>query len=310
MKILITGINGFIGGNLVNALHSNSIYGISTRAVDKNRILATYSWNELDKIPSVDVVIHLAGKAHDTKNKTESETYFEINTGLTQKIFDWFLKSEAKKFIFFSSVKAVADEVCGALVEDVLPAPKGPYGESKLRAEEYINESLKKLNRPTKKQIYILRPCMIHGHGNRGNLTLLYNTIKKGIPWPLGSFDNQRSFISVDNVSYVINKIIEQDIPSGTYNLADDEPVSTNQIIKIMCNVMSRKCNILYIKRSVMIDIAKLGDILHLPLNQERMKKLTQDFIVSNEKIKKALSVSYLPVSAKDGLIKTFNSFN
>jgi nucleoside-diphosphate-sugar epimerase len=310
MKILITGVHGFVGSNLVYTLHSHSIYGISTRPVNKSGSLATYSWDELEKIPSMDVVIHLAGKAHDIKDKTEAETYFSINTRLTQKIFDWFLKSEARKFIFFSSVKAVADEVCGVLMEDVLPAPKGPYGESKLKAEEYIKESLRKLNNPTEKQIYILRPCMIHGHGNKGNLNLLYNIVKKGIPWPLGSFDNQRSFISIDNVSYIINKIIEQDIPSGVYNLADDEPVSTNQIIKIMCNVMSCKYKILYIKKNIMINIAKLGDILHLPLNQERMKKLTQNFIVSNEKIKKTLSIEHLPVSAKDGLIKTFNSFN
>ena len=309
MIILITGINGFVGKNLVCSLNNHVIYGVSRNSARNENTVTTYAWNELDKIPSVDVVIHLAGKAHDTKNKTESETYFEINTGLTQKIFDWFLKSEAKKFIFFSSVKAVADEVCGVLMEDVLPAPKGPYAESKLKAEEYISEFWKQNANQSKKQIYILRPCMIHGYGNKGNLNLLYNIVKKGIPWPLGSFDNQRSLISIDNVSYIINQIIEKDIPSGIYNLADDKAVSTNQIIKIICDVMHRKCRIAYTNKNIMKNIAKIGDIFHLPLNQERMKKLTQNYIVSNNKIKKALSVSNLPVSVEDGLIKTFNSF-
>ena len=64
-------------------------------------------------IEGIDAIVHLAGKAHDTKNEALAETYFTINTGLTQKVFDFFMKSSAKKFIFFSSVKAAADFVVG-----------------------------------------------------------------------------------------------------------------------------------------------------------------------------------------------------
>ena len=95
-------------------------------------------------LPEFDAIIHLAGKAHDTKNRSAAQSYFDINTGLTQKIFDFFLESSAKKFVFFSSVKAAADSVVGdMLTEDVVPAPIGPYGESKIAAENYI---LGKLN--------------------------------------------------------------------------------------------------------------------------------------------------------------------
>lgn len=58
------------------------------------------------------------------------------------------------------------------------------------------------------KQVYILRPCMIHGPGNKGNLNLLYNVVKKGIPWPLGSFENRRSFTSIDNLCYVVEGLL------------------------------------------------------------------------------------------------------
>lgn len=61
----------------------------------------------------MDAIIHLAGKAHDTKNQSKAQVYFDINTGLTQKIYDYFLGSFAKKFVFFSSVKAAADQVKG-----------------------------------------------------------------------------------------------------------------------------------------------------------------------------------------------------
>ncbi len=99
-----------------------------------------FGWDELGKVPTVDAIVHLAGKAHDTKNRSEAQVYFDVNTGLTQKIFDYFLRSDAQTFIFFSSVKAAADSVQGeALTEEVVPPhPIGPYGESKIRAEEYI----------------------------------------------------------------------------------------------------------------------------------------------------------------------------
>ena len=144
MNILITGIHGFVGSNLVSALKEHhTIYGLDIVSPQKDGVFKTYGWNELDQIPPIDCIIHLAGKAHDTKCQTTAHLYFEINTGLTQKIFDWFLTSHAQKFIYFSSVKAVADSVGEyILTEEVVPAPKGPYGESKLAAEEYIGSRM------------------------------------------------------------------------------------------------------------------------------------------------------------------------
>ena len=136
MRILITGVHGFVGGNLVKALkEDNEIYGLDIIAPEKDGVIKTYSWNEFERrdIPEVDAVIHLAGKAHDTKNRSKAQVYFDVNTGLTQKIYDYFRNSFAKKFVFFSSVKAAADQVAGdILTEEVVPSPKGPYGESKI----------------------------------------------------------------------------------------------------------------------------------------------------------------------------------
>ena len=192
MNILITGIHGFVGSNLTCALGKQySLYGLDIISPEKEQIEKTYFWNDLDcgELPEMDIIIHLAGKAHDTKSQSKAEEYFNINTGLTKKIFDFFLGSNARKFIFFSSVKAVADFVVGdKLTEKVIPTPKGPYGESKIAAENYILEHLEVEKGELKmqdKQVYILRPCMIHGPGNKGNLNLLYNVVRKGLPWPL-----------------------------------------------------------------------------------------------------------------------------
>ena len=238
MNILITGVHGFVGSSLVMALKSqHALYGLDIVSLDKDGIINSLSWEDvgpesfpMQNLPHFDAIIHLAGKAHDTKNQSAAQSYFDINTGLTQKIFDFFLESSAKKFIFFSSVKAAADSVVGdMLTEDVIPAPVGPYGESKIKAEEYIKEHLEYST--TEKQVYILRPCMIHGPGNKGNLNLLYNVVKKGIPWPLGDFDNRRSFTSIDNLCYVIEGLLNQDVPTGIYHMGDDEALSTNELI-------------------------------------------------------------------------------
>ena len=196
MNILITGIHGFVGSNLVMALKSrHTLYGLDIVATEKDGVIKTFSWEDIkpesfsfQNFSKLDAIIHLAGKAHDTKNQSAAQSYFDINTGLTQKIFDFFLQSSAKKFIFFSSVKAAADSVVGdILTEDVIPTPVGPYGESKIKAEEYIinkltvdngqltvtmqhdsaaNCQLSTVHCQLNKQVYILRPCMIHGPGN------------------------------------------------------------------------------------------------------------------------------------------------
>lgn len=308
MKILITGVHGFVGTNLVKALSKeHTIYGLDIVNPTKDGIRYTFSWDYLDKeegIPEVDAIIHLAGKAHDTKNKSAADVYFKVNTELTKKIYDYFLKSKAKKFIFFSTAKAAADKVEGVLTEDVVPSPVGPYGESKIAAEKYIQEHLS-----DEKQVYILRPCMIHGPGNKGNLNLLYGVVKKGIPWPLGAFENRRTFTSIENLNFVIEGLLTKDVPTGIYNMGDDEALSTNELIEEICKSLGKKAHIWKLPKGLMNGVAKIGGALHLPLDSERLRKLTENYISSNAKIKKALGVEKMPVDARKGLKVTLESF-
>lgn len=311
MNILITGIHGFVGSNLVSALKDgNTIYGLDIVAPEKEGVAKTFSWDvmEAGRLPEVDAIIHLAGKAHDTKNKSAADVYFKVNTDLTKKCFDYFLAhSGIKKFIFFSSVKAAVDKVPGDLLtEDVTPCPVGPYGESKVRAEKYI---LSKLAQAEGRQVIILRPCMIHGPGNKGNLNLLYGFVKKGLPWPLGAFDNRRTFTSIDNLKAVISGLLDTQVESGIYNMADDEALSTNELICVMCAAMGKKSHIWRVSKGLISFGAKMGDALHLPLNSFRLNKLTENYVVSNEKIKKALGIDKMPVDARSGLTSTIKSF-
>ncbi len=291
-SIFITGSGGFVGQNIIK--HFNSIHEF-------------YSFSKNDEINiNQDVVLHFAGKAHDLKNISKAEEYYIVNTELTKTVFDAFLASNSKVFITLSSVKAVADEVEDYLTEEYIANPITHYGKSKLLAEQYILS--KKI--PEAKRVYILRPCMIHGPGNKGNLNLLYKLASKGIPWPLGAFENKRSFCSIDNLIYIIKELIErEDIPSGVYNVADDDPLSTNDVISILAESQNKKAKIWKVSKLLIQSLAKLGDLLRLPLTTERLKKLTESYLVSNQKIKSAIGKN-LQVSARDGLLKTFNSFH
>ena len=314
MKILITGVHGFVGSNLVKTLSKEHIiYGLDIISPIKEGVRFTFSWDyiERDGLPEVDAIVHLAGKAHDTKNQSAADSYFKVNRDLTIKIFDYFCSHpKIKKFIFFSTAKAAADKVDGILTEDVIPHPVGPYGESKIAAEKYILNNLEL--HPEEfhdRGVYIFRPCMIHGPGNKGNLNLLYNVVKKGIPWPLGAFENRRTFTSVANICFAVNGVLTKDVPSGIYNMGDDEALSTNELIKEICKSLGKKSHIWKLPKGLMKGVAKLGGFLHLPLDSERLRKLTESYISSNAKIKKALGIERMPVDAREGLMITLESF-
>ena len=390
MRVLITGIHGFVGSNLVKALSKDfEIYGLDIVSPEREGVVKTFSWDDLDEVNGAgcmvngfpvdfDAIIHLAGKAHDTKNQSQAEVYFQVNTELTKRIYDYFLASSARRFVFFSSVKAAADRVEGPYVdENVEPKPVGPYGESKIEAEHYIMRFLGLAKRQSRalhfgrddnkgarddrgerslhfgrddkkgarddrgerslhfgrddnkgcrddnkgcrddnkgcrddKRTYILRPCMIHGPGNKGNLNLLYGVVKRGIPWPLGAFENKRTFTSIDNVCFIVHGLLTKEVESGIYHISDDEAVSTNELIEIICSALGKKAHIWRVPRGLMEGIARIGGILHLPLNPERLRKLTENYVSSNAKIKRALGIEKLPVRAKDGLYKTIKAFS
>lgn len=291
MSIYLTGASGFVGKNLISYF--------------KNNIEIKKHVRDSEFLIKENTVIHLAGKAHDLKNISNKDEYYEVNTELTKRLFDSFLTSDSSIFIYMSSVKAVADNVVGILNEDCIPNPKTHYGISKLMAENYILSQ----KIPSNKRVYILRPCMIHGPNNKGNLNLLYNLVSKRIPWILGAFQNKRSYCSLDNLLFVINELIENTtIPSGVYNIADDDYLSTNEIISLISNSNNQKPIIINLSPFIVKFIARIGDIIPLPLNSERLKKLTESYMVSNKKIKKYIA-NELPLTNKQGLIKTLKSF-
>ena len=291
IEIFLTGSSGFVGQYLKDKFKDDFSFKF-------------YKRESNIKIDS-QVVIHLAGIAHDLKKTKKESDYYLINTELTKSIFDEFLKSDAEVFIYLSSVKASADSIDGVLFEDSSPYPKTHYGKSKLLAENYIIS-----NKTTNsKRIYILRPCMIHGPNNKGNLNLLYNLVSMRVPWILGLFENKRSYCSIENLSFVIKELItNKKIPSGIYNVSDDHPLSTNEIICLISKSQDKKPIIWNISKKLIKVIAKIGDVFPLFINSERLQKLTETYVVSNKKIKKVIGKEF-PVDSKNGMLNTFKSY-
>ena len=303
-NIAISGITGFVGKNLEEYLISKkeTVVGVSRRTSNNN-----YDYTSFNKIifDNQKAFVHLAGKAHDLKKTSEDKEYFEVNTELTKTLYNQFLKSDCEVFIYMSSVKAVADQTDGVLTENVKPNPITVYGKSKLAAEEYI------LSRKNfkKKRVYILRPCMIHGPNNKGNLNLLYSFVSKGIPYPFGKYLNRRSFVSVENLCFIIKELIDNaKIESGIYNIADDTSLSTIDLVQIISEVLCKPTRILKLPKLFVRFIAKVGDLFPIPINSERLLKLTENYEVSNLKIKNAIQKK-LPLSSNEGIKKTIASF-
>ncbi len=312
IRILITGITGFVGLSLVRYFQSNDeveIYGHSRDVakvksqLPKTKFIADLSAQSFDE-NKIDVIIHLAGIAHDLSGNYNDEDYQKVNYEGTKKWYDAFVGSQASKFVFISSIKAVIDHADDVVDESFEPRPSSAYGISKRRAEEYILGQL-----PNEKQIFILRPCMIHGPGNKGNLNLLYKFVKIGIPYPLAAFENLRSFLSVDNFCFVIQNIAEGKLKPDTYQLADTDPLSTNDLVRLIGQTMEKKVFLWKLPKAFVWTLARIGSWIRMPFNTSTVTKLCENMVVSNQKLLVNLEQD-LPVSSVQGLQNTIKSFD
>ncbi len=85
------------------------------------------------------------------------------------------------------------------------------------------------------------------------NLNLLYGVVSKGIPWPLGAFENRRSFTSIGNLQEVIKGLLTKDAPCGIYHMGDDEALSTNELIEVICSALGKKARIWRVPEGLML---------------------------------------------------------
>ena len=240
MKILVTGASGFVGGNLLITLRErgHKVTASSRSRVEQPGIFYVRSpelgleadWSE--SLADVDAVVHLAGLAHVTSERSGAETdnkYLRINAEGSRKLAEQCACAGVKHFVFLSSCHAVAAESDDVLTDQNLPQPVTAYGKSKLAAEEAIKSVLAGSGCAWT----ILRPPLVYGLGNKANFGLLLKLVQTGIPLPLSSVRNRRSFICVENLVDLITTCLGNPKAFGkTFLPSDGEDVSTPELIR------------------------------------------------------------------------------
>lgn len=305
--ILLTGASGFVGQNIINELPNARfvVFEHRSKVLDSDRIIHRISSFEED-IPTCEIWINLAGKAHDLSRVQSDEAYVEANVAFTQRVFAAFQQQKgAKLFIQLSSVKAIADDPAAPINEDSQENPKTIYGKTKLQADRFLQEASVEIP----KRVIILRPAMIYGPGNKGNLNALFSYCKSGLPYVLARFNGQRSYLSISNMLHIVEQCIhDESISSGVYCVSDRETVRTNDLVQWIYDVLGLKPRMIAVPRFLVRVVARAGDYLPIPINSDTLKKIGTDYVVDSQKIQNLLK-SPLPIASQEGLKNTLRHF-
>lgn len=308
MKILITGIHSITGSFLVEMLSPNhTVYGMDHETGSINGVQQVFGCSDFPSLPEVDAIIHVAGKQDDTLDLSKSLEYMENNVGLTQCIFNWFKKSNAKQFYYLSSIKVIGNRNDGLeLTEDMQPKPFGPLGESKYLAEQFLQS-----NWLMDKKVYILRVAILHGKGLilNDNSKRIYKWVKSGYPYLFGSFDCRRSLTSLDNLHAVIELMLTKNIQAGVYHVTDDGWINSKEFFRMAGHALGKKVRIWHLGKGIFKLIALLMDLLDGYFNSYEYKKLSLNFVASNRKLKDALGLESMPFPMKEGVEKSIKEY-
>ena len=240
MKVLVTGASGFVGSMLCARLAeaAHDVVACSRSRVEQPGIFYVPSPElgpEADwtlALSGIDAVVHLAGRAHVTSEQADAKTdqaYLRINAEGTRALAAQCAAAGVKHFIFLSSCHAIAGESDDVLTDRTVPQPVTAYGRSKLAAEEAIKSVLADSGCAWT----ILRPPLVYGPGNKANFGLLVKLVQTGLPLPLASVRNRRSFIYVENlVDLIVNCLGNPKAFGKTFLPSDGEDLSTAELIE------------------------------------------------------------------------------
>ncbi len=241
MKILLTGASGFIGNVVGNFIALNTPFelsrgqrkGVSNSIFNHGDITPSTNWCE--GLQGVDVVIHLAGRAHilDEREVNPSEVYRKINTEATYNLALQAAHAGVKRFIFISTIKVHGEEtsIDSPFVESSIYAPITDYAVSKMEAEIL----LQKISQDFDMEIVIIRPPLVYGPKVSANFKSLIRLAATGLPLPFGGIENLRSFVSVSNLTSLIVKCVDHPLAGNqTFLVSDDLDVSTSELLKCL----------------------------------------------------------------------------
>ncbi|HEY7060832.1 MAG TPA: NAD-dependent epimerase/dehydratase family protein [Chloroflexota bacterium] len=314
--VLVTGASGFIGQHLVRRLAAEGV-AVRGQARTNAALLKPLGCAEVfaadlrdpaamhAATAGCDTVYHLAGKAHDMALPLDAEApYRAANVEGTRNLLAGAVAGGVRRFVYFSSVKAMGEDHTGVSDESAPLAPTTGYGRSKLEAERLVldcgaREGL---------AVTCLRPPLVYGAGCKGNLLRMLAAIDRGVFPPLPELGNLRSVVHVGN-------LVEAALLAGTrpeasgqcYIVADARPYSTRQLYELMCRGLGKRVPRWQVPLAALRALARGGDLIgqasgrRFRFDSVALAKLAESERYSCAKIERELG--YCPALAfEDGL--------
>jgi len=296
-RVLITGAEGFIGVQLRRELLRRSFFvrSLVRQSTEKSADI----WGvdlAADNFPSavcdgIDIVFHLAGKAHSlAENRQDLDEYRKINTEGTRKLLEAAKLAGVKRFVFFSSVKAAGDCELQPMDETATVPADTPYGQSKYEAEQLV------LHGGYVPHPVVIRPCMVYGHTDKGNLPRMIEAVRRGLFPTLPELHNRRSMVHVDDVVAAALLAAEKTEAAGQiYIVSDGQSYSTRQLYDWIRAALGKSPAQWAIPLIVLKILAKIGDAIgrlrgrRFMFDSDALQKLTGSAWYSSAKIEREL---------------------
>ena len=248
-RIILTGGSGFLGGHLLrhDAFKGALAVGRTKPTVDCNfQKLSFVSESEIDAVVNqVDVIVHAAARAHNMEDKGSdaAEKYFDVNTMATLRLAERAARAGVRRFIFLSTIKVLGEETSGnrAFLHTDDLSPVDSYSFSKADAERGLIE----ISKQYPMEVVIIRPPLVYGAGVKGNFRRMLTLLNTGLPVPLGSIDNNRSLVSVNNLVDLIALCVDHPAAGNQiFLVSDDEDMSTPMLLRRLAKAGGLKLTI------------------------------------------------------------------
>lgn len=263
MNILLTGATGFVGSRLADLLLHGTSHQLTSAVRRQGTVVcgqevvvdslnADTDWSKA--VLNQKVVIHAAARAHVMSDQSSDpiEEYRKVNVEGTLNLARQSVEAGVQRFVYISSIKVNGEQTAPGkpFTERDAPAPRDPYGVSKMEAEEGLME----LARNTELEVVIVRPPLVYGPGARGNFASMLNLVTRQLPLPLGSVNNKRSLVALDNLVDLIITCVEHPAAANqVFLVSDGHDVSTTELLRAVARAMGKSSRLLPIPASVLV---------------------------------------------------------
>lgn len=310
MRILVTGGTGFVGRHLLPELEARghaltlalrteaSSRGLpgtrlqsERRSVVVGQIGEGTDWREA--LEGNEAVIHLAARAHVLGEDADvEEPFMRVNAHGTRRLVDQAIDTGVSRFLLMSSIGAVTASSDTLVTLDTPCAPETPYGRSKFAAEQALVERA----RGTQTSWTILRPTLVYGPGNPGNMERLVALVKRGLPLPLGALHNRRSFTFVENlVQATATALRHPEASNSVFLVADGQDLSTPDLIRRIAAIAGTGTLLLKVPMPAIRGLARGAEVfmattgLSVPFDTETLQRLESSLYVDIEPLRAKL---------------------